>query len=94
MSELIDKDELMRKHTSSFAHDNKHNSEEELRFLLECISTAPIIKAQPVKRGKWQKRIKNRCTIFVCSECGLHFDYEFKFCPNCGADMRGGADDA
>lgn len=29
-------------------------------------------------------------TIVVCSECGEQYDLEGeKFCPNCGADMRG-----
>ena len=28
----------------------------------------------------------------VCSECDIHVEYTSKFCPNCGADMRGEAD--
>lgn len=32
-------------------------------------------------------------TIVVCSECGEQYDLEGeKFCPHCGADMRGKAD--
>lgn len=27
-----------------------------------------------------------------CSECKMHPDYSSSFCPNCGADMRGGAE--
>ena len=31
----------------------------------------------------------NECVM--CSECKLHFDIGTYFCPNCGADMKGGA---
>ena len=24
----------------------------------------------------------------ICSECSAHMHGQFKFCPNCGADMR------
>ena len=27
-----------------------------------------------------------------CSECGTHPDYSSNYCPNCGADMKGGAE--
>lgn len=49
--------------------------------------------AQPVqKTGQWIKR-KKGAIGYNCSCCGKsdisnHFDY----CPNCGADMRGGKD--
>ena len=28
-------------------------------------------------------------TMFRCSVCGYEQDWQSKFCPNCGADMRG-----
>lgn len=52
--------------------------------------------AQPEQRkGKW---IHRGCGIFSCSECdekigtNVYAEAEtvrFRFCPNCGADMRG-----
>ena len=42
------------------------------------------------KKGKWISRkneLKNK-DWWTCSECQGRFDYEWKFCPNCGADMR------
>lgn len=46
------------------------------------------------------------CDEFICKECGIHLanwervdgnmwaeEYEFKFCPNCGARMAGGAEE-
>lgn len=34
--------------------------------------------------------------VFACSECGCHFDVSeaMNYCPNCGAEMNGGNDDA
>jgi hypothetical protein len=83
--ELIDRDALMRKHTSSFAHDNKHNTEKELHFLLECIRTAPIINAQPVKHCRW---IYNGYDEYpTCSYCNQSDTYAGNYCGNCGARM-------
>lgn len=85
-------------------NDLSSMSEQDLEYV-KCIvskfaeilideNCTPTIDAHPVKHGKWQKRNKNGYDAFRCSECGLHFDYKFKFCPNCCADMRGGTDDA
>lgn len=43
-------------------------------------------------RGEWiVEPIKGvRCH---CSLCNGRFDYEWKYCPNCGADMRGDNND-
>ena len=43
----------------------------------------PVILQQ--KSGKWEDL--HRC--WVCSECGQETHIEHKYCPNCGADMRG-----
>lgn len=52
MADLIDRDELMRKHTRSPNHDNCHDTVEELRCLLDLIDNAPAIDAAPVVRCK------------------------------------------
>ena len=53
-----------------------------------------IVYALTPKTGKWitdvYKRGKERHT---CSECGEGSRYDSKYCPNCGADMRGDKDD-
>lgn len=57
--------------------------------LIERMNAVP--SAQPVRKtGQWIKR-KKGALGYNCSCCGKsdisnHFDY----CPNCGADMRGG----
>lgn len=30
---------------------------------------------------------------WLCSECGEAVEHEYKFCPECGADMRGESDE-
>jgi len=37
-------------------------------------------------QGKWKNAYADG---FLCSECFLHNNNYTKFCPNCGADMRG-----
>lgn len=57
------------------------------------------------KKGKWIQKSKplDFCTEwwYECSECGSkppndmygHSNYLSDYCPNCGADMRGGDDE-
>lgn len=46
--------------------------------------------AQPEQNGKW---IYNSPTTMKCDRCGFAIKdwdwHRFKYCPNCGADMRG-----
>ena len=50
IADLIDRDELMRKHTKSPNHDNCHDTVEELKCLLDLIDNAPTVDAVPVVR--------------------------------------------
>lgn len=58
---------------------------------LKKYQTADVLE---VKHGKWisRKNEPKHNGWWTCSECQGRFDYEWKFCPNCGADMRGGLD--
>ena len=40
-------------------------------------------------RGKWNRTTSD----YECSRCQYPMDYITPYCPNCGADMRGGKDD-
>ena len=49
------------------------------------------------KAGTWEvdrlDLTPNMFTVaFRCSICNLHFDHKTNFCPNCGANMKGGAE--
>ncbi len=69
---------------------------------VEAIKEAPTIEAEPVRHGEW---IDDRTDI-VCSVCKTAFSDEIAFmkraidneypkrCPECGAKMYGGNNDA
>ena len=53
------------------------------------------------KTGKWMTQDNNKsngimttCVYYYpkCSECGGVGNFDMNFCPNCGADMRGGTE--
>lgn len=94
---LIDADALKEK---AFFHeiDNVSYLEEE------DIDKAPTVDAVERKRGEWVKN-EDRCG-WHCSCCKVDNNYAYSwntgsgrnefqdnYCPNCGADMRGKAND-
>ena len=57
----------------------------------------PEIEAEPVRHGRWILKILpigggDKIRSYLCSECDRYANMKFDFCPNCGADMRGGAE--
>lgn len=70
-------------------------------IFFELINKQPTVEAKPVVNGEW---IENTAGHYVCSNCrqlakgdmtGCFKNGKFRqertnFCPNCGADMRGG----
>ena len=53
----------------------------------KIIETFPAANVRPVRYGKWEKH----GWAIRCSECGYDMPFTVRnFCPNCGADMRGG----
>ena len=52
------------------------------------------LDVRPVRRGKWIKYAPHNSDMMTCSECEKYWildgdQYDYHFCPNCGADMRG-----
>lgn len=65
--------------------------------VLRILRTLP--SAQPERKtGRWEKvygdhiRIGHRPWAVCCSECGM-IGGETRYCPYCGADMKGGNDE-
>lgn len=56
--------------------------------LNDAIDNAPTIEER--KKGKWICEIG----YSKCSICGNLSTADYNFCPSCGADMRGGDDEA
>ena len=53
----------------------------------------PAADVRPVRRGKWIKYAPHNSDMMTCSECEKYWildgdQYDYHFCPNCGADMR------
>lgn len=88
---LIDADALEKEFCSGCQYENNKYSN-----CIDCaLAQAPTIEER--KTGKWHQRIYQKVEMMVCSECGNEFSYDaetgvrdYNFCPNCGADMRGG----
>ena len=51
------------------------------------IDIMPAADVQPVKYGRWRKRMSTSDSL-KCSVCGNNHEYPTTYCPNCGADMR------
>ena len=61
---------------------------------LRGINALPNVEAER-KRGKWVKMSDAFGTYYACDYCGedcTPHGMKTPFCPNCGADMRGGED--
>lgn len=68
----------------------------------ECaaeVKNLPAVDAVPVRHGRWLK-LAYAPEWTKCSECNCHWEWglvencNMTFCPNCGARMDGGAENA
>ena len=57
--------------------------------IISLLESRPTIRIKERKRGEWIDA--GQYPFDKCSLCGCTVDcyYEWNFCPNCGADMRG-----
>ena len=74
------------------SHNKCGNDENDIAVQhdIETIITLP--SAQPERmRGRWIPNIyPDVGDGYRCSQCGAYHVVQYKFCHNCGADMRGG----
>lgn len=63
----------------------------EYKMIDSILFEFPTADVQEVKHGTWisRKNEPKHKDWWTCSECQGRFDYEWKFCPNCGARMDG-----
>lgn len=62
-----------------------------------AIERIPSADVAPVVHGRWNVVEGLMLDNAICSNCGRRFQAyyeEYHFCPNCGAKMDGGADNA
>jgi len=70
-------------------------SEYPTALIHALLDDVPSEDVRPVVRGKWEMEADPYGffdEIPVCSNCGCTTRYreKYAYCPNCGADMRGG----
>lgn len=70
-------------------HGSTSERESYIKFYdaLKTIDDAPSVPTVEPKRGEW---LEIGDDWIKCSLCGKEICYDANFCPNCGADMRGG----
>ena len=91
MPRYIDADIAIREATQEGAHG--YISAEE-------IDKIPTANVRENVKGEWKLTEEYIGYVAECSAChdtfclieGTPTDYHYNFCPNCGADMRGGED--
>lgn len=85
---MMTMDEYMSKEDYCEINCGKENRE----GYKECINcgmlNVPTADVQPMKHGKWKKRMSTSDSI-KCSVCGNNHEYETNYCPHCGARMDG-----
>lgn len=54
-----------------------------------AIEDVPAADVVEVKHGEW-KKVSEKSPRYVCTSCNhLYNNKEYKYCPNCGANMDG-----
>ena len=56
----------------------------------------PLRDVVEVKHGEWKfsaLSFTQGFKVYSCSNCGVHMEAKFNYCPLCGADMRGKEDE-
>ena len=94
MSEYIERAALI----AAFYKDAERCGDPETPWDLSAIETeieaAPTADVAPVVYGRWNC-VGSVCIdgeyedILRCSKCSIPHDRKSRYCPNCGADMRG-----
>ena len=63
---------------------------------VDAIQYMDVADVRPVVHGKWLDRSSGWTFNSECNKCGFivheQFIKTYKYCPNCGADMRGEKD--
>ena len=101
---LIDADKLqqfpIRANRCDKEHANKHFIN-GIESVLEYAENLPAADVAPVVHGRWEyiQQTLNTLSQLRCSFCGWwsldpSIDGAYNYCPNCGAKMNGGIENA
>ena len=66
---------------------------ESILLAFAMVGRLPAVEAVPSAdrpQGEWvQNNLTGTFKVWDCSECGIHMETTWNFCPNCGARMKG-----
>lgn len=96
MNDLISRSALLAQMDDRYRREIKlapDNMAEGFVQMEKLIKEQPTVEAKPIVCGGWLYHEDYFFTPNECSECGTLEEFKTKFCPNCGADMRGGKND-
>ena len=98
MSDLISRSALIRRFAYYHAH-SYGKAEYAYGVAVEEALNAPTIDAAPVVHGRWSEPFiggydgLHAVYYMTCSKCMGEVRHSiFRYCPNCGAKMDGGAE--
>ena len=98
MPDLIERHALLKK---VYEHTQERERMTDGEWCRKCIYEAPKVEAEPVRHGRWIVHTTWHGMFGLihseCSECKFDRNGDlstWKFCPNCGARMDGGDDNA
>ena len=88
MADYIDRDALLRDIEHYCVSDGK---------MQHWVQVQPAAAVAPVKHGQW-KQVSKANRAVKCTACGFTTDSArarmYRYCPDCGAKMDGGKDNA
>ena len=103
MSRYIDADALVELIDHYILHDKDAKKNHSALFIegmkdgyyriRSNIISLPSADVVEVVHGKWVDKGEDYVLRWYCSNCGRKDTHIYNFCPDCGADMRGGTDD-
>lgn len=101
MAEYIDREAAIRAVRGQRGPCRSLAQNQMLDRLKVDVERIPAADVAPVVHGKWEyiSQTLNTLSQLRCSFCGWwsldpSIDGAYNYCPNCGAKMDGGADDA
>lgn len=99
MAEYIERETLMKFPIRRDHCDKEHANEHfinGIETVMEYAENLPAADVEPVRHGRWniQDGTKTRRVCSVCGFDGPEYDKFYGYCPNCGAKMNGGAENA
>lgn len=92
MAEYIKREAVLEE----FEEIDPYDYNDEFDVWLDCrltIKNAPKADVVEVRRGRWLPQRPLAGELVACSECKTLGSPQWKWCPVCGADMRGEKND-